>query len=306
MTLTLIIPATNHPATLPRCLAAIAAAEAAPEQIVVVEDDTLTHPALARNAGAQGATGDVLVFVDADVTVHTDAFVRIRRAFDTDPELLALFGSYDDAPDSPSVVSSFRNLLHHYVHQRAAGPASTFWAGLGAIRRDAFMACGGFIVHPVEDIELGMRLSRGGARILLDPTIQGTHLKKWSLLGMLRTDLLVRGMPWVGLLLEYRHSASTSALNLGWPHRLSALASLTIVVALAIQQIWIAIVALTLLLTLNHMFYRFLIQRQGVPCAACGVALHLLHHLVSIAAVPLGMLAHIIKQRRSTSQPRLS
>lgn len=32
----------------------------------------------ARNLGASRATGNVLVFVDADVEVHPDAFTRIR------------------------------------------------------------------------------------------------------------------------------------------------------------------------------------------------------------------------------------
>jgi hypothetical protein len=30
------------------------------------------------------------------------------------------------------------------VHVSSPGPAATFWAGLGAIRRDAFDAVGGF------------------------------------------------------------------------------------------------------------------------------------------------------------------
>src|SRR5512140_788295 len=171
MTLTVIVPATDHPATLPRCLAAIAQADATPEQLVVIDDPAITHPALARNIGARRAAGDVLVFVDADVTVHPDVFVRIRKAFASDQQLVALFGSYDDAPDAPGVVSTFRNLLHHYVHQHAAGPASTFWAGLGAMRRTTFESCGGFTVHPIEDIELGMRLARDGKKIRLDPMI---------------------------------------------------------------------------------------------------------------------------------------
>ncbi|MGH7896935.1 MAG: acetone carboxylase subunit gamma, partial [Candidatus Binatia bacterium] len=40
--------------------------------------------------------------------------------------------------------SRFRNLLHRHVHQEGAGPATTFWAGLGAIRREAFERVGGF------------------------------------------------------------------------------------------------------------------------------------------------------------------
>jgi glycosyltransferase involved in cell wall biosynthesis len=302
MQLTCIVPATNRPATLPRCLEAIARAAAPPEQLIVVDDAALRHPALARNAGARQAHGDVLVFVDADVTVHPDAFLLIRRAFEGDRGLVALFGSYDDAPDAPSVVSTFRNLLHHYVHQQGAGPARTFWAGLGAVRRDAFEAHGGFAEYPIEDIELGMRLSDNGARIRLDPAVQGTHLKRWSLWGMLRTDLLVRGIPWVGLLIAHRHSGSVTTLNLGWRHRWSALASLALVLALVLRRFWVALAVLALLVILNFDFYRFLTRRQGLPRAAAGVGLHVLHHLVSIAAVPLGVLAHLMR-RRATPEP---
>ena len=290
--LTVIVPATNRPETLPRCLAAIEQAAAALEQVIVVDDASIRHPGLARNAGARQAVGDVLVFVDSDVTVHPDAFLRIRQAFEADPNLVGLFGSYDDAPAAPGIVSVFRNLLHHHVHQNNAGLASTFWAGLGAVRRDAFEACGGFVEHPIEDIELGMRLSQGGARILLDPTVQGTHLKNWSLYNMVRTDLFVRGVPWVGLLLQYRGSASTSTLNLGWRHRLSALACVALLAAVPLWNAWVALGGLALLVALNFPFYRLLARRQGLPRAVAGVALHVLHHVVSVTAVPLGVLAY--------------
>ena len=88
----------------------------------------------ARNTGAALATGDVLVFIDADVVVHRDAMTRIRAAMAADPGLDAVYGSYDDRPADAGVVSRFRNLLHHEVHQLAAGPSPSFWAGLGAVR----------------------------------------------------------------------------------------------------------------------------------------------------------------------------
>src|SRR3989442_4727279 len=111
-----VVPATNAPPTLAMCTDAIRAAEEGPDELIVVEDDSLPGPGAARNAGATRATGDVLVFVDADVVVHRDAFRRIRAAFDSDPDLTAIFGSYDDAPAADGVVSGFRNLLHHHVH----------------------------------------------------------------------------------------------------------------------------------------------------------------------------------------------
>src|SRR5207247_10961189 len=164
---TVVIAATDGPTTLERAVRAIEQADAAPEQLIVVDRPEHLTSGAARNLGVRRAHGDIVVFVDADVEVHRDAFVRIRAAFDADPALTALFGSYDDDPASGSVVSDFRNLLHHHVHHEGAGPATTFWTGLGAVRRDAFLSIGGFdeSIAWLEDIELGMRLrgNRGAA-----------------------------------------------------------------------------------------------------------------------------------------------
>ncbi|MDQ5820341.1 MAG: glycosyltransferase family 2 protein, partial [Actinomycetota bacterium] len=110
--LSAIVPATNEPSTLGQCVAAIESAADAPDELIVVERADRPGPAAARNEGAARAAGDVLVFVDADVVVHPDAFSRIRAAFTGDQGLDGVFGSYDDAPVADGLVSRFRNLLH--------------------------------------------------------------------------------------------------------------------------------------------------------------------------------------------------
>jgi GT2 family glycosyltransferase len=300
-----IVPATNEPETLPACVAAIRAAADPPEELIVVRDPPGAGPAAARNAGAREATADILVFVDADVEVHADAFTRVRRALGEDPELVAVFGSYDDRPSAPGVVSAFRNLLHHHVHTSSPGPATTFWAGLGAIRRDAFVVARGFDEErfrtpSIEDIELGMRLTDAGARIRLDPELRGTHAKAWTLHEMLRTDLLRRGVPWIRILLERRSGAT--ALNLGWRHRASAVASVAALVALARRRPAAFGGSAATLVLLNRSFYALLVRRRGVREAALGVGLHALHHLTAVAAVPAGALAHLLEVRKARSQ----
>ena len=101
-------------------------------------------PAADRNLGDGQALHPILLFVDADVELHPDAIERIKAHFSADPLLEALFGSYDDCPAAPGLVSRFHNLLRHHTHSSHPGPACTFWAGYGAVRRDSFLALGGF------------------------------------------------------------------------------------------------------------------------------------------------------------------
>jgi hypothetical protein len=303
-TLAAVVPATDTPATVAECVAAIRSAAEPPEELVVVDRPGSCGPAEARNIGAAQTTAEVIVFVDADVVVHPDAFVRIRHAFRGDAGLVAVFGSYDDAPAAPGTVSRFRNLLHHHVHQQGAGRASTFWAGLGAVRRAAFLEVGGFDAGrfaraSVEDIDLGMRLVGRGGRIVLDPQLQGTHLKAWSLPAMVAADFARRGVPWVGLLLRER--AAATALNLGWTHRLSAAASVAAAVAAARRRPGSAAAALVVLLGVNRGFYALLLRRLGPVGAAGGIGLHVVHHLTAAAAVPAGCVAYALRARQTSS-----
>ena len=85
----------------------------------------------------------MLLFIDADVVVHPDVVARIRQAFEEEPSLAAVFGSYDANPRAPGIVSRYRNLLHHFVHQRGHREAATFWAGLGAVPTHHLPGSGG-------------------------------------------------------------------------------------------------------------------------------------------------------------------
>jgi glycosyltransferase involved in cell wall biosynthesis len=285
-TLSAVVPATNRPSSLSRCVEAIRAANDPPEELVIVDECDVPGPAAARNDGARRAGGDVLVFVDADVLPHPDAFHRIRSTFESSPELVAVFGSYDDIPEADGTVSAFRNLLHHHVHQQSAGRASTFWAGLGAVRRTVFFEAGGFDSEryrtaSIEDIELGARLAPFG-EIRLDPHLLGTHLKHWTLRNMIATDFSRRGVPWATLLL--RGQSDMRTLNLGWRHRVSALACLAFAAAVPARRVGAAFWSAAVFVALNRSFYSLLLRRRGLGLASAGVPLHALHHAVGIAA----------------------
>ena len=297
-----VVPATNEPPTLERCLAAIEAAADGPDELVVVDGPRGAGPAEARNAGATRTGADVVVFVDADVLVRIDAFARIREHFRREPGLTAVFGAYDDMVATTRLTAGFRNLMHHHVHARSAGPATTFWAGIGAVRREAFESVGGFDTDrfprpSIEDVELGLRLADAGARILLDPQVRGTHLKDWTFRQMVETDFSARGVPWVRLLVERREVPTT--LNLGWRERASAAASVGAVLLLARGRPVLASAAALSLVPLNAPFYCLLRRRLGDAATLASVPLHVAHHVAGAAAIPVG-LATGLRGRRET------
>lgn len=239
-----IIPVRNAPDDLRSCLTRLGASEHCRFEIIIVDDAstdgtasvaddfglecivlaTNSGPAFARNRGAEKARAEILVFIDADVLVHSDTLKKFVDAFH-DPECSAVFGSYDTQPTIQTVVSQYKNLAHHFVHQHAAENASTFWTGCGAIRSEVFQAMGGFsesYTQPcIEDIELGIRMRRAGLAIRLDRQIQVTHTKRWTLWSMIRTDVLARGVPWSRLIL--RDGQIENDLNLRLSQRVCVL-----------------------------------------------------------------------------------
>ena len=291
ITLAVVVPATDEPRTLGRCLAAIAAASDPPTEIVVVTGPPAAGPAEARNTGVGRTAAEVVVFIDSDVVVHRDVFTRIRAAFASDGDLAAVFGSYDDVVTTGELVTGFRNLLHHVVHRRSGGDVRSFWAGLGAVRRSVFEEVGGFdaVRYPrpsIEDIELGTHLAERG-RVRLDPELRGTHLKRWTLGSMLRTDFGSRGVPWVALLVEQRRFPAT--LNLGVRERASALAALGVAYGVARRRPVVVAVGLGAGVALNRDLFSLLHRRLGVRGTVAGVGLHAIHQLTAIAALPVGV-----------------
>jgi len=332
--ISVIVPVRNDPGHLRSCLESLAASRGADHEVIVVDDastdDTAavaaglgarvlrlerrSGPAAARNRGAEAGRGEHLLFVDADVSVHPETVSQVATAFAADPGIDALFGSYDRRPGEANFLSQYKNLFHHFVHQQGSAEASTFWSGCGAIKRSVFLEMGGFdtsYARPcIEDIELGARLRRAGRRIVLRKEIQAKHLKRWTLPGIVRSDVWDRGVPWTELILRDR--ALPDDLNLKLAQRVSAALAYLLAAAVVAAifrpfglglAVWLLAAAALLsgIVAINRRFYAFFARERGFLFAARVVPLHVFYYLYSGVALAIGVARHVWKTRIARS-----
>ena len=330
--ISVIIPVHNGGKAFRDCLSNLALADPPPLEIIVAADadtdgswlvaqefgaivirlETNGGPAKARNLGARKASGDILFFIDADVSICPDVLGRVAAVFKQSPSLDGLIGSYDDAPGESNFLSQYKNLFHHYTHQHSSEEASTFWGACGAIRRDVFLKMGGFNERYrapcVEDIELGYRLRRAGHSIRLCKDIQVKHLKRWEPKSLLKAEIFYRALPWTELILRDRHFDTD--LNLSHSNRLSVMLvfALTgsLVAGALIFWLWLVAAALAIgLLVINRDVYRFFHHKRGLLFTLRVIPWHWFYFLYGGGAFAYGALKHYLG-RWPLSEPAIA
>jgi glycosyltransferase involved in cell wall biosynthesis len=334
-----VIPVFNGGEDLLRCLEAIKGSVAPPHELIVVDDGSTddsravasrfgarvlstsgrSGPAVARNLGAKGTSGDVLFFIDADVCVHPDSISRVQAMFGRADAPDAVIGSYDDDPADRDFLSQYKNLMHCFVHQTGQEEASTFWSGCGAIRREVFAEHAGFDESygrpAIEDIELGYRLLQNGRRVFLDRNLRVKHLKKWTFWKLVKTDVLDRGIPWTELILRDRNMPND--LNVQLSQRISvALAFISVGIALLMTIYWKGYFLTPLFALLLIVMGRYWLDSDGVPQGpkafigmttgfSALVGLSWYHHMLGIIPpVVLGYVLLFLKHRYTADDTR--
>jgi glycosyltransferase involved in cell wall biosynthesis len=316
MVFSIIIPVKSGDATIHETLSCICSSAHRSFEVIVVmdgwehpslstlfsEDDRFRFvihpkggPAACRHHGAGLAKHDWLFFLDSDVLLHSDTLSKAAASLACTGDD-GLVGAYDTKPGSPDVISRFRNLLHHYHHNRHGGISGVFWGALGVVRKSAYVDSGGFdpaFTHAsVEDIELGYRLSEKGYVVCIRPDIQATHQKRWTILNMVRTDVMLRARPWTVLLGRYGQWAK-NRLNTSWSERWSALfavmtAGFCLLSLTGLHLLLPAVICAVSFLFIQLRFYRFIGRHFPVVQYPIVCSLHLVYYCSAISGWLLG------------------
>ena len=241
MLISVIIPVFNGEDTLAGCLDAVYASTYGDFEVIVVDDGStdgsldvasrypcrvLALPrnvgaARAKNQGAVSALGEALFFTDADVHVQPASLGLVAESL-ADHQVDVVVGLLGEHCPYPDFASQFKNLWMHYTYRRQPRRVGLFFTSAAAIRREIFVAEGGFNPHYAgasitEDIEFGQRLLGRGYAIVMDQRLTVEHQKRYTMHEVLRTDLYrARGLTQTWLRNRRQPSARVHYASVPW------------------------------------------------------------------------------------------
>lgn len=196
--ISVIIPILNEARILDKTLAALQPELESHELIVVDGGSTDTSVRIAEkygmvvtsergrakqlNAGAAAATGDILIFLHADIWLESGALTAVRAALSSG----YVGGGFRQKIDGGSVL--YR--LIEIVGDIRGRYLKVFYGDSGIfLARADFEKIGGFPNVPIlEEMEFSKNLRRLGRTVLLTPYIHISS-RRWEARGILRTTL---------------------------------------------------------------------------------------------------------------------
>lgn len=261
MRLSVVVPTYRAPAQLQALLRSLAVQQFDPAQaeIIVVDDGSPDFDAgafaglagafpltilaqrdnggraVARNAGIRAARGDIVVFLDGDMTAEA-GFLQAHADFHQAHSNAAAVGAIAWAPEVPDTP------FMRYAGGRGVGrftdgpvPYKCFVTGNSSVPRKALLDVDGFdemfSTYGGEDLELGYRLHLAGLLVYYAPKARSLHFGWKGMRGM-RASMATYGSGSLPLLLG-KHPELVDVLRLDFlsaprwqPKRMALLAAL--------------------------------------------------------------------------------
>jgi glycosyltransferase involved in cell wall biosynthesis len=195
-------------------------AQRAGARVVSLSSTSGGNPAVARNRGAAAASGDPLVFLDADCTPAEGWLSRLLAAHDAGAAVVG--GSLDLPPGLSAMARCDYYCGWYHVHsRRPAGEVPNHPPGNLSVRRGVFGRTRGFteqqpVAYAHEELAWQAEVRRAGGRIVFDPQAIVFHRNRPGFANLLR-----RNYRWGFSAIESK--APTGAARLAWVYQHPAL-----------------------------------------------------------------------------------
>ena len=204
----IVVPVYNGQATIGRCVDSLLKQSMRDDSLeILVVDDASTDetlsilsrypdirivrqprnmgPAAARNRGALEASGEIIVFTDADCIAAPDWVDQMTSSYDSDPRLVGVKGTY--RTQQHEITARFVQLEYEGKYDKMAKADTIDFIDTysAAYRRSIFLEMGGFDTgFPVacaEDVDLSYRMALEGYRMVFNPKawVYHQHPTRW-------------------------------------------------------------------------------------------------------------------------------
>lgn len=239
--ISVIVPAHNEEDVIQDSLKVLLDEEYEPKEIIVVNDgstdstreivnsygnkiklinfNTGHSAAFARNAGAKVASGDVLVFIDADVIISKNFFNTLAQDY---REHNFIFASINVKPIATNIISKSFALEKSYFpkieKKEFIGNFKNIPSFAFIFRKDFFEKIGGYNenIFYFEDSYLTKRCIETGNKMFLDPDLTVYHKEPYTLWETYRQGLY-KGKGSVSLYKQGRANFSILLINFFHP-----------------------------------------------------------------------------------------
>jgi len=262
-----------------------------------------------RNFGAMKAKGEWLIFIDSDVIVSDIFFNEVIKKLKHLQNDACLQGVYGWETPIKNIYSQYKNLyyFYNYFNRIKKENYSYLSSHCFILKKKIFKEIGGFnrkIKTVIEDADFGFQLIQKGYELILDNNLMVTHLKKFSLISLLKNDAKLSFAKAKHVLRNIHKKnneklivVSGGRISEMYPVILSVLLSpivlfvlLMLIIFQNIVSLYLMVLLLFALLLLNYNFMKFVGDKKGFNFLLKVIPVFYLDMLFSFFGTMLGIL----------------
>jgi len=257
---------------------------------------------IARNKGAEKASGDYLLFIDSDVLLTNNLLKKVENiAKKRKPEIIQ--GIYTKNPYPENFFSVYKNIYTNFMLNQKKD-ANSLISFFFMIRKNVFKGLKGFNPKygPIEDLEFGNRCKTKGHKIIVEPKMKVKHLKNYNLVSFSKNQLS-RGFMISRYLLcnkkannIYLKSKHIGFVNNRYLMRIPVF-FIFLISLLIRHSFWLSSLLLFFYLYLTKEFLLFIFKSKGLTFFLKSVLANMYDSILSATGICFGFVSYILNKK---------
>ena len=219
--ISIIIPTFNSQEVIKKCLEGVKSSTFQDYEIIVIDCDSSDRTCeiakkytakvirlqtggkgTARNEGVRLSEGNIIIFVDADIIIPSNALEKVLEDFNNDHKVGVVNGLLSSESPQTNFFSQYKNIYMNYIFHKMPEEIDFLFTSFTAMKKESFIPFGDDLKP--KDTKAGQLMAKEkNVLIYLDKSIEVIHLKKHNFISIIKNDFIVP-YGWGKLFFEYR------------------------------------------------------------------------------------------------------